>query len=129
MVKHAKKPLYTSGDIKVYEYDTVDYLDSDEAIAGYLSVSLTEDYEPQFFLAAIADALRAKGLNTIESLLTIAEEMRPPSVSSDTAPIAIKTAGKPAAKRSVNKTTGKKSAARKTSSHLKPRRKRETAVA
>lgn len=125
MVKHAKEPLYTRNGIKVYAYDTVDYLDSDEAIAGFLSLSLTEEYDPDIFLGAIGVALRAKGLNTTESLLKIAEEMRPP----DHAPTAIRTAGKPAAKRSVKKTSGKKPAARNVSSHPKSRRKREAAVA
>ncbi len=131
MVKHAAKPLHTRGGIKVYAYDTVDYLDSDEAVAGYLSASLTEDYEPDTFLSAIADALRAKGLNTLESLLKISEEMRPPAVSSaPVQPPAKKAArGKTSKKSAERKTSRRKTAAAEKTAHPKSRRRREVAVA
>ncbi len=120
MKNKPKKPLFTPDELEVSLYDPVEFLDSDEAIAGHLSISLLEDYEPDLFLGAIGNALRAKGLNTIESLLKIAEEMRPPVDSTDLPRTRTK---------SVRKTAERKNAAKKPSSHPKTRKKREAAVA
>ncbi len=121
--KPSKKPLYTRGGIAVYAYDTVDFLDSDEMIAGYLSLSLTEEYDPDIFLLAIANALRAKGLNNIESLLKIAEEMRPPLDSPEESAVAVRN---PAAKKVIVR----KALSRSKQTAPRPsRRTRETVVA
>jgi probable addiction module antidote protein len=46
------------------EFDAADYLDNDEAIAGYLSVA-AEDPNPDVFVAALSDAARARGMAQI----------------------------------------------------------------
>lgn len=49
---------------KLTKFDAADYLDSDEAIAEYLTASL-EDANPDVFLAAISDVAKARGMATI----------------------------------------------------------------
>jgi probable addiction module antidote protein len=45
-------------------FDVVDYLDSDEAIAEYLSAVL-EDGDPDLLIAAVGDIARARGMAQI----------------------------------------------------------------
>ena len=45
-------------------FDVVDYLDSEEAIAEYLSASL-EDPDPEVFLRAMSSVARARGIAKI----------------------------------------------------------------
>lgn len=45
-------------------FDVVDYLDSDEAIAEYISIVL-EDNNPDLLIAALGDIARAKGMAQI----------------------------------------------------------------
>ena len=45
-------------------FDASEYLDSDEAIAGYLQAVL-EDGDPDLLLAALGDIARAKGMAEI----------------------------------------------------------------
>lgn len=49
---------------KLTKFDAADYLDSEEAIAEYLSAAL-EDKNPDVFLAAVADVAKARGMATI----------------------------------------------------------------
>ena len=49
---------------KLTKFDAADYLDSDEAIAEYLTAAL-EDSNPDVFLAAISDVAKARGMATI----------------------------------------------------------------
>lgn len=42
-------------------FDIVDYLDSEEAIAAYLSFVM-EDDDPDFIIAALGDIARARGM-------------------------------------------------------------------
>jgi probable addiction module antidote protein len=42
-------------------FDAVDYLDSEDAIAGYLSAA-AEDPNPDVFLLALSDVARARGM-------------------------------------------------------------------
>ena len=49
---------------RVTKFDASDYLDSDEAIAEYLSAAL-EDKNPDVFLAAIGDVAKARGMASI----------------------------------------------------------------
>lgn len=42
-------------------FDAADYLNDDETIAAYLTVSL-EDPNPEVFLAAVRDVARARGM-------------------------------------------------------------------
>ncbi len=46
------------------EFDAVDYLDSEEMIAEYLTAAL-EDENPDVFLMAIGDVARAQGMSAI----------------------------------------------------------------
>ena len=119
MKKNTEKPLFTPEDLEISLYDTVEFLDSDEAIAGHLSISLLEDFDPDIFLHAIGNALRAKSLNTTESLLKVAQYMRPPVDSSESASAVGRSAGK----------SVKKPAARKKVPSPNPRRRREAALA
>lgn len=47
--------------IKIAPFDAAEYLDSEEAIAEYLSAALEED-DPALFLAALADVAKARGM-------------------------------------------------------------------
>lgn len=47
--------------IKTAPFDASEYLDSEEAIAAYLSAALEED-DPALFLAALADVAKARGM-------------------------------------------------------------------
>ena len=49
---------------KLTKFDAADYLDSDEAIAEYLTAAL-EDSNPDVFLAAVSDVAKARGMATI----------------------------------------------------------------
>lgn len=46
------------------KFDAVDYLDSEEMIAEYLTAAL-EEGNPDLFLAALADVAKARGMSTI----------------------------------------------------------------
>ena len=45
-------------------FDAADYLDSDEAIAAYLTAAL-EDDSPDMFLTAVKDIARARGMTQL----------------------------------------------------------------
>ena len=47
--------------VKIAPFDAAEYLDSEEAIAEYLSAALEED-DPSLFLAALADITKARGM-------------------------------------------------------------------
>ena len=49
---------------KLKKFDASEYLDSDEAIAEYLTAAL-EDENPDVFLAAISDVAKARGMASI----------------------------------------------------------------
>lgn len=49
---------------KLKKFDAADYLDSEEAIAEYLTAAL-EDANPDVFLTAIADVAKARGMASI----------------------------------------------------------------
>lgn len=51
----------TMTTIKTAPFDAAEYLDSEEAIAAYLSAALEED-DPALFLAALADVAKARGM-------------------------------------------------------------------
>ena len=50
--------------IKITEFDTSAYLDSEETIAEYLSAALEED-DAAIFLAAIGHVAKARGMSAI----------------------------------------------------------------
>ena len=47
--------------VKVSRFDAVDYLDSEEMIAEYLTAAM-EDPNPDVFLAALSDVAKARGI-------------------------------------------------------------------
>ncbi len=49
---------------KLTKFDAAEYLNSDKAIAEYLTAAL-EDENPDVFLAAVADVAKARGMATI----------------------------------------------------------------
>ena len=73
MKKANGKPLFTPEEIEVKPYDTAEFLDSDEAIAGYLAISL-DDPDPQIFYQALWDVLRAKGMANMAKKTGLARE-------------------------------------------------------
>ncbi|MFA5595948.1 MAG: addiction module antidote protein [Pusillimonas sp.] len=48
--------------IKIAPFDAAEYLDSEEAIAEYLSAALEEE-DPSLFLSALADVAKARGMS------------------------------------------------------------------
>ena len=59
--------------VKVSKFDAAEYLDSEEAIAEYLTASL-EDENPDVFLAAIADVAKARGVASIAKCAGLGRE-------------------------------------------------------
>lgn len=49
---------------KFTQFDAADYLDSDEAVAAYLTAAL-EDDDPELFLTALKDVARARGMSQL----------------------------------------------------------------
>lgn len=49
---------------KFTRFDAADYLDSDEAVAAYLTAAL-EDDDPDLFLTALKDVARARGMSQL----------------------------------------------------------------
>ncbi len=47
--------------LKTAPFDAAEYLDSEEAIAEYLSAALEEN-DPALFLSALADVVKARGI-------------------------------------------------------------------
>lgn len=58
---------------KLSKFDASDYLDSEEAIAEYLTAAL-EDDNPDVFLAAIADVAKARGMASIANATGLGRE-------------------------------------------------------
>ncbi|WJV53616.1 putative addiction module antidote protein [Prodigiosinella aquatilis] len=51
-------------DLNLAPLDAADYLDSEEVIAEYLSAAL-EDPNPDVFLTALKDVIKAKGMTNV----------------------------------------------------------------
>ncbi len=49
---------------KFTPFDAADYIESDEAIAAYLTAAL-EDEDPDIFLVAVKDVARARGMTQL----------------------------------------------------------------
>ena len=47
--------------VKISKFDAIDYLDSEEMMAEYLTAAM-EDENPDIFLAALADVAKARGI-------------------------------------------------------------------
>ena len=68
-----KTPEYKPEDIEITPFDEADYLNSNEMIAGYLALSL-EDPDPDIFLEALGDVMRAKGVANVAKATGLARE-------------------------------------------------------
>lgn len=59
--------------VKLKKFDASEYLDSEEAIAEYLTAAL-EDENPDVFLAAISDVAKARGMASIANATGLGRE-------------------------------------------------------
>jgi len=50
--------------MELKKFDAVDFLDTDEAMIGYLNEALTYK-DPKFFVQALGDVARAKGMTSL----------------------------------------------------------------
>ena len=66
-------------------FDVTDYLDSEEAIAEYLSIVL-EDNDPAFLAAALGDIARARGMTQIAKDAGIGREALYKALRSNSSP-------------------------------------------
>jgi probable addiction module antidote protein len=67
--------------VKISKFDPADYLDSDEAIAEYLTEAL-EDDDPAFIADALGVIARAKGMTDIAASTGLGRESLYKSLSS-----------------------------------------------
>jgi probable addiction module antidote protein len=74
MKKANEKPPFAPEEIDVSPYDAAELLDSNELMAGYLARSL-EDPDPDIFLEALGDVLRAKGIAHAAKMTGLAPEV------------------------------------------------------
>ncbi len=59
--------------LKVAPFDASDYLDSEEAIAEYLTAAL-ENPDPDAFLMAVRDAAKARGISKVAEIAGLGRE-------------------------------------------------------
>ena len=50
--------------MELKRFDAIDFLDTDEAMIGYLNEALTYN-DPKFFVHALGDVARAKGMTSL----------------------------------------------------------------
>ena len=67
------KYTFTPEEMKVEPWDAARYLDSEEMIAGYLEVSLS-DPDPDIFLMALENVARARGITQLAKDTGLARE-------------------------------------------------------
>ena len=73
--------------VNITPYDTVDYLKTEEDIAGYIDAVLEEN-DPQLLLAALGDVARARGMTSIAREVGASREHLYRSLSADGNPSA-----------------------------------------
>lgn len=59
--------------IKTTKWDVLDYLGSEEGIIGYLEAALEEN-DPAFFIKALGDAAKARGINEMAKKMKVGRE-------------------------------------------------------
>ena len=59
--------------IKVSDWNVLDYLDNEEAIAAYLQAAVAEN-DPQSLILAIGDIARARGINKMAADMGVNRE-------------------------------------------------------
>ena len=68
--------------MKLEKFDAVDFLDNDEALIEYLNAALEEN-DAAFFVKAIGDVARAKGMTSISESTGLGRQALYRSLSSD----------------------------------------------
>ena len=68
--------------MKLKKFDPVDFLDNDEALIEYLNAALEEN-DPAFFVKAIGDVARAKGMTSVAESTGLGRQALYRSLSSD----------------------------------------------
>ncbi len=68
-----EQPMKIKTPIKLTEFDIVDYLDSDEAIAEFINAAIDDD-DPDFLLVALKEVARARGMGNIAELSGLGRE-------------------------------------------------------
>ncbi len=68
--------------MKLKNFDAVDFLDNDEALIEYLNAALEEN-APAFFVKAIGDVARAKGMTSVAESTGLGRQALYRSLSSD----------------------------------------------
>ena len=72
-MKKIENLLSTPENVAVTPFDAADYLTNDEIIVGYLEEALA-DPDPDMFLSALGDVLKAKGVANIAKATGLARE-------------------------------------------------------
>jgi probable addiction module antidote protein len=68
--------------MRLKKFDAADFLDTDEAIIGYLNEALTYN-DPKFFVEALGDVARARGMTSISDASGLGRQGLYRSLSSD----------------------------------------------
>ena len=68
--------------MQLKEFDPADFLDTDEAIIGYLNEALTYN-DPKFFVEALGDVARARGMTSISNASGLGRQALYRSLSTD----------------------------------------------
>ena len=68
--------------MRLKKFDAADFLDTDEAIIGYLNEALTYN-DPKFFVEALGDVARARGMTSISDASGLGRQALYRSLSSD----------------------------------------------
>lgn len=71
--------------IKVSDWNILDYLDNEEAIAAYLQAAVAEN-DPQSLILAIGDIARARGINKMAADMGVNRESLYKSLNGKTKP-------------------------------------------
>ncbi len=71
--------------MELKKFDAVDFLDTDEAMIGYLNEALTYN-DPRFFIEALGDVARARGMTSISNASGLGRQALYRSLSSDRNP-------------------------------------------
>jgi probable addiction module antidote protein len=71
--------------VKTTKWDVLDYLGTEEAVAGYLAAA-AEEGDPRVLIMAIGDVARAQGVNALARKMNVSRESLYKSFSGKTKP-------------------------------------------
>ena len=75
----------TENDAKWSEFNILDYLDNDEALALYLEEVLQDD-DPDYLIKALNNVMRARGINDLAKSMNVNRESLYKSLNGKTRP-------------------------------------------